>query len=258
MTASNDELYGDAELASRLTEWLPHQRWFAAKGNTITGVRLLLRQPLVREPGFGADHLLVKVAFATGPEQIYQVPIGYRALLSDDLAPWTLATPDDTSGRTAYAYDGLRDQEVIDLYSRSLAAGQVYGPVELHTAPGAVIEPGLRGHALSAEQSNTSVVLGDKLLLKMFRRINPGINPDVELHLALGEAGCRSVAPVRAWIETEIEGTPTTLAMVQDFAANAADGWSMALGSVRDLLLEGDLLLDETRKRLQNKNIELE
>lgn len=236
--------YPDSELTSRLAEWLPHQRWFAAKGNTITGVRLLLRQPLVREPGFGADHLLVKVAFETGPEQIYQVPIGYRALLSDDLAPWTLATPDD-AGRTAYAYDGLRDQEVIDLYSRSLAAGEVYGPVELHTAPGAVIEPGLRGHALSAEQSNTSVVLGDKLLLKMFRRINPGINPDVELHLALGEAGCKSVAPVRAWIEADIEGTRTTLAMVQDFAANSADGWSMALGSVRDLLIEGDLRADE-------------
>ncbi|WP_241385703.1 maltokinase N-terminal cap-like domain-containing protein [Rhodococcus sp. CH91] len=245
MTTANTELYPEAQLVTDLREWMPHQRWFAAKGQTLTGVRVLLRDPLVEEPGFGADHLLVKVSFESAADQIYQVPLGYRPHLPDDLQQWTVAGPDESRGRSVYVYDGLRDQEILDRYSRNLASGTTSGPVELHNVPGSVIEPGLRGRALSAEQSNSSVVLGEKLLLKMFRRLTLGINPDVELPLALGEVGCRSISPIRAWIEAEVEDVRTTLAMVQDFAANSADGWSMALGSVRDLLIEGDLRADE-------------
>ena len=77
---------------------------------------------------------------------------------------------------------------------------------------------------LDAEQSNTSVVIGERLLLKVFRRIEPGINPDVELHAALGAVGCEFVAPLRSWIDAPIDGSRTTVAMLQDFAADAADG----------------------------------
>ncbi|MCK0092554.1 hypothetical protein HCA61_18920 [Rhodococcus sp. HNM0563] len=246
MTESNERLYPDSDLEARLVEWLPHQRWCAAKGHRITGVRVVLRQPLAEESGFGADHVLVAVTFDSAPEQIYQVPLGYRSHLPDELAPSTIAAPDEAAGRSVFVYDGLRDQEIIGLYANSsLARGATRGPIELHTVPGTVIEPGMRGRALRVEQSNTSVALGEQLLLKMFRRVTLGINPDVELHLALAAGQCRSVAPIRAWLEADIEGVRTTLAMVQDFAANSADGWSMALGSVRDLLLEGDLRADE-------------
>ncbi len=242
---TNTELYPDERLVEDLREWMPHQRWFAAKGHTITGISVVLRHPLVEEPGFGADHLLVKVSFESTADQIYQVPLGFRSHLPEELQSWSVVGPDDSHDHGLHVYDGLRDQEILDRYSRSLASGTPAGPVDLHNVPGSVIEQGLRGRALSAEQSNTSVVLGEKLLLKMFRRVTLGINPDVELPLALGEDGCRSIAPIRAWIDAEVDGVRTTLAMVQDFAANSADGWSMALGSVRDLLIEGDLRADE-------------
>ncbi|MEU5840746.1 hypothetical protein [Rhodococcus sp. NPDC047139] len=247
MTTPNLELYPNEQLVHDLRVWMPHQRWFAAKGQNITGIAVVLRDPLVEEPGFGVDHLLVKVSFESTADQIYQVPLGYRPHLPDELQSWSVVGPDDSRNRGVYVYDGLRDQEILDRYSRNLASGAPtgQGPVDLHTVPGSVIEPGLRGRALGAEQSNTSVVLGEKLLLKMFRRLTLGINPDVELPLALGESGCRSIAPIRAWIDAEVDGVRTTLSMVQDFAANSADGWSMALGSVRDLLIEGDLRADE-------------
>ncbi|MFZ3391997.1 phosphotransferase [Rhodococcus sp. 7Tela_A2] len=244
MTEQNDSRYPDADLEAGLAHWLPRQRWFAAKGHTITGVRIVLRQTLADEPGFGADHVLVAVDFEDTAEHIYQVPLGYRSHLPDDLAPWTLATPDD-AGHSVFVYDGLHDQDIIGLYAQSLSSGRPKGPVDLHTLPGAEFEAGMRGRPLGAEQSNTSVVLGERLLLKMFRRLTLGINPDVELHLALTEVGCRSVAPIRAWIDADVEGVRTTLAMAQDFAANSADGWAMALGSIRDLLIEGDLRADE-------------
>ena len=235
----------DHILEPQLARWLPERRWFAAKGNTISGVRILLRQPLAGVPGFAVDHLLVSVDFETGPPQVYQVPLGFRSHLPEDLVPWALPAPDGDVGSEWFAYDGLHDAEVIDLYAERLASPQASGPIRLRTAPGSVIEPGLKGRTLGAEQSNTSVVLGDKLLMKIFRLVTPGTNPDVEMHRVLGEAGSEYVATLRAWIESDVEGIETTLAMVQDFAANSADGWTMALGSVRDLLMEADLRADE-------------
>ncbi|MFE5702971.1 hypothetical protein [Rhodococcus koreensis] len=228
----------DETLERQLVRWLPDRRWFAAKGNTISAVRILLRHELTSVFGFSAEHLLVSVEFEAGPAQVYQVPLGFRSHLPEDLEPWALP---DGDGNGMIAYDGLHDAEVITLYADLLAGAQGSGPVQLKTVPGTVIEPGLRGRTLGAEQSNTSVVLGEKLLMKIFRLVTPGVNPDVELHLALAGAGSEYVATLRAWMETDVAGILTTLAMVQDFEANSADGWSMALGSVRDLLIEADL-----------------
>lgn len=240
-----DETLSDETLAADLEAWLPEQRWFAAKGHTITAVRVVLREPVARRPDFAADHVIVEVSFETAEPQIYQVPLGFGTDPPDGLAHWVIP-PATGSARTGPAvYDALRDQRILDLYAHDLATGRTYGPVERHIVPGFTVETGLRGRALDAEQSNTSVVLGEKLLLKLFRRLTLGTNPDVELPLALAESGCRSIAPVRAWLDAEIEGVRTTLAMAQDFAANAADGWSMAVGSIRDLLIEGDLRADE-------------
>ncbi|EOM78361.1 hypothetical protein Rrhod_0189 [Rhodococcus rhodnii LMG 5362] len=71
------------------------------------------------------------------------------------------------------------------------------------------------------------------------------MNPDVELQLALAAAGSEHIAPVRGWVDTALDDVVTTLAMVQDYAANSADGWATALGSVRDLMMEADLYAGE-------------
>jgi maltokinase len=98
---------------------------------------------------------------------------------------------------------------------------------------------------MGVEQSNTSVSWGEKTILKLFRQIAPGLNPDLELHRALRSVGSDEVAALQGAIEGRLDGEPITLAMVQDFAANSADGWQMALASVRDLLAEADLRADE-------------
>ncbi|MFZ2178338.1 MAG: hypothetical protein WAW17_30800 [Rhodococcus sp. (in: high G+C Gram-positive bacteria)] len=230
----------DAILEQQLAQWLPDRRWFAAKGRAVSGVRIVFRHPLIDVYGFRAEHLLISVEFQSGPPQVYQVPLGFRSHLTEDMEHWSLPEVGGTTNMMI-AYDGLHDSEVIGLYADLLASAESAGPVQLRTVPGTVIESGLRGRTLGAEQSNTSVVLGEELLMKIFRLVTPGVNPDVELHLALAAAGSEYVAAIRAWMETEVDGTTTTLAMVQDYKANSADGWSMALGSVRDLLMEADL-----------------
>lgn len=231
----------DARLEEQLARWLPGRRWFAAKESPVSRVRILLRHPLIRVFGFEAEHLLVSVEFGASPAQVYQVPLGFRSHLPEEFGQWALPGAEERPENAMIAYDGLHDPEVIAVYADLLASAERFGPVVLKTLPGSEIEPGLHGRSLGAEQSNTSVVLGEKLLMKVFRLLTPGVNPDVELHRVLATAGSVFVASLRAWMEAEVAGVPTTLALVQDFEANSVDGWNMALGSVRDLLMEADL-----------------
>ena len=235
---------GQTSLEQALAAWLPAQRWFGHKGHRIDSVEVLHREVLADATATGGartEHLLVTVRLVDGGAPLYQVPLGLRSALPAALQAWSLSSPVD--GLTAY--DALRDPECIRVLADALAGARDVGALRFRTEDGVALEPGMSGRVLGAEQSNTSVVLGEHLLLKVFRQVAPGLNPDLELHRALGAVGCSSIAPVRAWLQGELAGEPTTLAMAQDFATNAADGWSMALTSVRDLLSEADLHAEE-------------
>ncbi len=103
----------------------------------------------------------------------------------------------------------------------------------------------LPSRSMGAEQSNTSLVFGEDLILKLFRKVSPGLNPDLEITRALAEAGCSVIAPPVAWLETELDDEDTTLGMMQPFLRSASEGWALAITSVRDLYAEGDLHADE-------------
>ena len=81
--------------------------------------------------------------------------------------------------------------------------------------------------AIDGEQSNTSLIVGGQMV-KVFRHLEPGLNPDVELLSRI--ADCPNIAPVRDWVSETIDGEEHTLAMVQDFVPDADDGWRYALG----------------------------
>ncbi len=96
-------------------------------------------------------------------------------------------------------------------------------------------EQAQRARPLGAEQSNSSVVYDERLILKLFRRISPGPNPEVEVTEGLARVGFPHVAaPVAVW-----RRQGTDLAVVQPFLVGATDGWSLALTSLRDLLADG-------------------
>lgn len=224
----------DQALEQVLPSWLSAQRWFAHKDRAITSVSVLARETIADAPGGPRlEHLLVAVTLADGTRAVYQLPLGTRHTVPDELQAWAL--PGTTS------YDALRDPDCITALADAFAIGHRVGPLAFRTTDGTTLQQGLGGRALGVEQSNTSVVLGEQLLLKVFRQLHPGTNPDLELHRALGAQDADSVANVRAWLDGELDGEPTTLAMAQDYAANSAEGWAMALASVRDLMAEADL-----------------
>jgi maltokinase len=92
----------------------------------------------------------------------------------------------------------------------------------------------LPARPLSVEQSNSSVILGDVALLKVFRQLSAGLNPDVEVHAALGSVGCRHVGRSLGWINggwrEPVHGQWVTghMAMVQELLSPAVDGWDLA------------------------------
>ena len=238
-------------LLPALVEWLPGQRWFAAKGRAVAAVRIVGHQDVTSPDAVPAlTHAVIAVEFADGgPQEWFQLLLGSRPGLRGDLEHAVIGT---VGGRTVY--DGLADGEISRLLLSLIVSDTTVGSLRFVPEPDTeapIVGP---GRPLLGEQSNSSVIYGERAILKLFRRATAGLNPDLELHRALGREHSQEVAPLLGAIEGELPQTgehadrgavPMTVAMLQDYASNSADGWSMALTSVRDLLAEGDLRPDE-------------
>ena len=98
---------------------------------------------------------------------------------------------------------------------------------------------------MPGEQSNTSLIFGDAAIMKVFRRLQPGVNPDIEVQGELSRFEAKNIAQLLGSVEADVDGEPTSLAMLQEFLTSATDGWVLATASVRDLMAEADLHADE-------------
>jgi maltose alpha-D-glucosyltransferase/alpha-amylase len=86
---------------------------------------------------------------------------------------------------------------------------------------------------MRAEQSNTSILYGDRLILKLFRRLQEGINPDLQVGHYLTEKGFAHIPPVAGFIEYRSpQGTPITLALLQVYVVNQGDAWEYTLNNL--------------------------
>jgi maltokinase len=236
----------DAVRNGILTEWLPQQRWFGAKGREIHGVDVVADRVLVDgDPSL--HHMLVAVDYADsiGGEdtETYQLLLGCREELPPRLAHSLIGADDDGNA----VYDAAHDNELTHVLLQLIRSGDDEAGLRFRHLPGVEIETDLTGIVMGAEQSNTSIVFGDSYILKLFRKVAPGLNPDLEITRALADTGTRAVVPPLGWIEATGDGDAgtTTLAMMQPFLTSASEGWSLAVTSVRDLYAEGDLHADE-------------
>src|SRR5439155_8580859 len=90
------------------------------------------------------------------------------------------------------------------------------------------LDTSLHGRALGSEQSNSSLLYGEAYVLKVFRRIVPGINPDLEITRALAQADSDAVPRPLRWMEGPVGGLDTTFALLQPYLRLATDGWALA------------------------------
>src|SRR3954469_7798174 len=228
-----------------LRDWMPHQRWFGGKGREWADVA---------ESGFflERDHPVlsihrVRVTYTDGGQETYLVPVSWRDHPPEELTGAFIGAV-TFEGRKLYGYDAMRDRDATVPWLTHLVNSSTVGPMHFHPAGVAYIPEGQPGDVVSGEQSNTSLIYGSEAILKLFRRLEPGLNPDVEIHDALRRTDNEHIAPLLGHIEiddADPANPPATVAMLQRFVPNASDGWRLATASVRDLYAEGDLHADE-------------
>ena len=205
-------------LAEALPAYLRAQRWAAASDRSITGVAVEEAEELVGgRPGL--TWALVSASFEDGSTARYQVVVGLRAAESHERflegKPAAVIGVVDTDDGPAVAYDALIDPELAVALLR-------------HVAPDEEVQ---RVRPLLVEQSNTSVVYDERLILKLFRRVHDGPNPDAEVTRGLADVGFTHIsAPVAEWRRGGRD-----LAVLREFLVGGTDGFHLALTSLRDL-----------------------
>ena len=232
--------------SEQLRDFVAGARWFGGKGRPfeVTDVRRLW---LSDRPDARVAVELLTLAYADGGADLYQLPLAYRSAgpegTPEEGSPEGVArvgTWEDEELGPVVAHDALQDPLSAAHWLQAFAEAESPADgasrgLEFHRVPGAGLGTaaevaGWTPKLLRGEQSNTSVVFGDRALLKVFRRLAPGSNPDIEILAALTEAGSAQVAPLYGWVETRAVGAePVQLGILQQFLAGSQDGWVLAL-----------------------------
>ena len=257
------------ELAALVEQWLPEQRWFAGKQRPVETVTVVSLGPIGPD-GFQIEIWLATVHYLDGESELYQVPLHLSTIEHQSFARAELGELRDDGDRPVHVYDAMAGKHLPQAWLQGLVDEIVdetdSGGVQFHRlADPADIPLGTTSLLLSGEQSNTSAVFGDRAILKVFRRLEVGINPDVEIHEALERTGGSHIARLLGHVSGDLHqavgnfafvaaraengsdgwSTRISLAMLQNFLSSATDGWELAKTSVRDLMAEADLHAQE-------------
>jgi len=218
-----------ATLGRTIGRWLPGRRWFAGKGATLRDVSIDDVIPFDDDVALA----IVRTSFTEGDDHRYAVPLLHtteaRAQDIDQTRPGALIALFD---------DGTA---MVDAMTVPEGAGVVAGAAlrrrsrrgRSSVASGHPRRPGLTRltddprdvHPLGVEQSNSSVLLGSRVIAKLIRQLNPGENPDVTLPLHLRAAGFEHVPGVAGTLDVEFDGATANVVVVHDAVANEADLW---------------------------------
>jgi maltokinase len=213
-----------------LSSWLLGRRWFGSKAEEVSHVGVL--------DSMGLDDAdpalllaLIEARFPTGTHHVYQLLFGVRA--QDE--GWTEGRIEDVGGATVY--DAFADPEAYRRLGRMLAAQATIegdaATVNFYWLEGAD-PPGddAQVRAMGAEQSNSSVVFDDAYVLKAFRRLEAGDNPELEMLRFLTWRGFPNIAPLYGWYDYDGHALAATLGVAQQFFRDGQDGWELALDEI--------------------------
>ncbi|NLE00710.1 MAG: maltose alpha-D-glucosyltransferase, partial [Fibrobacter sp.] len=225
-----------------LSRYLKHCRWFASKTRRINTVTIIEDIPLNRENPV-AHLLIIKVTFTEGLDEQYLLPVSFllkqvsggiaeefpQAVIADVLL-------DDNEGVLC---DGMYDErvhrELFDIIAGQKSIEGNRGSV-VGIAGAGPLEVSLGGNTrvLKVEQSNTAMVFGDKLFLKLYRKLEAGTNPELEiLRFLSDEAHFTYIPSFAGAIEYQTKTSePVTVAIMQDYIDNSGNAWTYTLGVI--------------------------
>jgi maltokinase len=207
-----------AQVADELRDWIQEQRWYASKSRSVAEVEVIERLSLREDLQLS----LVQTRFATGTHELYQLLVGEGT------------------------FDALDEPEVALELVRLMDSGAGLDCTEGRFAFYRAGElPPLRDDAparlIGVEQSNSSVVFDERVVLKLFRKLEPGINPELELLRFLTGKEFENIAPLYGWYDYDGQALAATLGVAQEFLPDAVGGWELVLDRIDsdpDWLLE--------------------
>jgi maltokinase len=206
--------------AEELADWVVEQRWFASKSREVH-VGLLEVLVLNERPPLGLA--LIEARFAAGTHDLYQLLVGPGDLEA-------LTTPD----RAATLARLLTSEARVD--------GE-HGTIGFHWSGDPLDAAQVR--LMGAEQSNTSIVIDEAVVMKVFRRLEPGDNPELEMLRFLTSHGFANVPALRGWYALEGDMLDATLGVAQELVHGARDGWEMVLDTLE---ADPERALDDLRE----------
>ncbi len=224
-----------------LPGFLPRQRWFAGKARALERVRIVDETAPGALPGTTVL-LLIEARFRDGGRDIYLLPLGVATGASADPLRndprWFVADLAGPEGR-GVLYDALADDAFCEGLLDAMAQGRAFRTRQAVVkatpttafaeirGPSSQALPIRRG---SSEQSNSAILYGERLFLKVFRRLEPGLNPDLEIGRFLTDrARFRRVPRTAGAIERIESDQRSTLAILQELVGNQGTGWEHAL-----------------------------
>jgi trehalose synthase-fused probable maltokinase len=236
-----------------LVAFLQKQRWFAAKGSNLS--EAALANYIIAPWGggrFALAHVLVR---GPGGERIYQVPLAVSASLSADVPKQAIVSSSPN------VYDAVYDGEFRAGLVKALSTGaSIVGSdgamwvAEPIAANAFVVPNGVSTRIGSAEQSNTSIVVGDVAILKLFRTLSRGVHPDVEVTRFLTtRAGFANTPALLASMRFEDTSESMTSGMLQTLLAGSTDTWAYAVEKGKSYFVAGqrepaNAFLDDARR----------
>jgi maltokinase len=210
--------------------WLEKQRWYGSKSRRVAGV--VVEEAIALGDAPPLLLALVQARFATGSHDLYQLPLAFLPPAQGQTGSPVARTPQWT------AVDAVADPELVRELLRHIDAETAIDTAEgcvrfakpEHSGPLNLDAP---ARPMGVEQSNSSIVFGDETVLKIFRRLEPGINPELEMLRFLTRQEFPHIAPLQGWYEYESRTFSATLGVAQRFFPNAVGGWELALDQIR-------------------------
>jgi trehalose synthase-fused probable maltokinase len=204
------------------------QRWFGGKSRDVLDARVLDAAVTPGEPPMLAI-AIVEVRYGLQTHELYHLPLGFRPA-SEGWRPSVIA---ETEGWTVY--DAIADEELARRMLELMRTDSVLetGDASIRFRPtGELPEEVDSVRPMGGEQSNSSLVFDDRLALKLYRRIEPGVNPELEVLRFLTERGFEHTVALEGYVGYEGRPLEATLALLQEFAPSKGDGWELGLDSL--------------------------
>jgi len=247
--------------AKIIPAYIKTRRWFASKAKSIRKVQIIENAPC-EHPGGCTRLLLVEVSYNEGVPDIYLLPVSF----ADKHTMQTILEqlPDAVMARISVGsaegivYDGMHDSDfraalLLAIAGKKKVAGRwgdfvFYHQTKLRAMLKEADAAHLRSHLLKAEQSNSSIVFGDHFFMKVYRRLDEGLNPDLEVCRYLSErTRFKSVPGFAGAVEYRSgKSVRMTVAMLQSHVASTGDAWALSLDAVEQycdrLLVSKELL----------------